>query len=74
MEGSPGNKVDIAKELGKGKGLIIGVPAAFSMFESSFWSHMQLAFPLLNGQPDYPLCEAVHTCLSHADGRGMMEQ
>ncbi|KAF2835191.1 AhpC/TSA family protein [Patellaria atrata CBS 101060] len=29
MEDSPGNKVDIAKEL-KGKGLIIGVPAAFS--------------------------------------------
>lgn len=30
MENSPGNKVSIAKEL-KGKGLIIGVPAAFSM-------------------------------------------
>lgn len=29
MENSPGNKVSIAKEL-KGKGLIIGVPAAFS--------------------------------------------
>jgi 2-Cys peroxiredoxin 5 len=29
MEGSPGNKVSIAKEL-KGKGLIIGVPAAYS--------------------------------------------
>ncbi|KAI6827576.1 peroxiredoxin [Hortaea werneckii] len=29
MEGSPGNKVSIADEL-KGKGLIIGVPAAFS--------------------------------------------
>ncbi|KAH7118861.1 AhpC/TSA family protein [Dendryphion nanum] len=28
-EGSPGNKVNIAKEL-KGKGLIIGVPAAYS--------------------------------------------
>lgn len=28
-EGSPGNKVNLAKEL-KGKGLIIGVPAAFS--------------------------------------------
>ena len=29
METSPGNKVNVAKEL-KGKGLIIGVPAAFS--------------------------------------------
>ncbi|KAH9827569.1 peroxiredoxin [Teratosphaeria destructans] len=29
-EGSPGNKVSIAKEAAKGKGLIIGVPAAFS--------------------------------------------
>ncbi|KAF2204943.1 AhpC/TSA family protein [Delitschia confertaspora ATCC 74209] len=29
MEGSPGNKVSLAKEL-KGKGLIIGVPAAYS--------------------------------------------
>ncbi|PSN64436.1 AhpC/TSA family protein [Corynespora cassiicola Philippines] len=29
MEGSPGNKVNLAKEL-KGKGLIIGVPAAYS--------------------------------------------
>lgn len=29
VEGSPGNKVSIAKEL-KGKGVIIGVPAAFS--------------------------------------------
>ena len=29
VEDSPGNKVSIAKEL-KGKGLVIGVPAAFS--------------------------------------------
>ncbi|KAF2195301.1 AhpC/TSA family protein [Zopfia rhizophila CBS 207.26] len=29
MEGSPGNKVSLAKEL-KGKGIIIGVPAAYS--------------------------------------------
>ncbi|KAL8930315.1 MAG: hypothetical protein Q9172_000023 [Xanthocarpia lactea] len=29
VEGSPGNKVNLAKEL-QGKGLIIGVPAAFS--------------------------------------------
>lgn len=31
VEGSPGNKVNLAKEL-KGKGLIIGVPAAFSTY------------------------------------------
>ncbi|PVH97289.1 Redoxin [Periconia macrospinosa] len=30
MEGSPGNKVNIADELKTGKGLIVGVPAAFS--------------------------------------------
>ena len=29
VEGTPGNKVNLANEL-KGKGLIIGVPAAFS--------------------------------------------
>jgi len=31
FEGSPGNKVNLAKELASGKGLVIGVPAAFSM-------------------------------------------
>ena len=30
FEDSPGNKVDLSKELASGKGLIIGVPAAFS--------------------------------------------
>lgn len=30
QEGSPGNKLSIAKELKKGKALIIGVPGAFS--------------------------------------------
>lgn len=34
VEDSPGNKVSIAKEL-KGKGVIIGVPAAFSKIVSS---------------------------------------
>ena len=32
MESSPGNKVNLAQELSIGKGLIIGVPAAFSKF------------------------------------------
>ncbi|KAH0159496.1 hypothetical protein KCU86_g19639, partial [Aureobasidium melanogenum] len=35
MEDSPGNKVSIPKLL-KGKGLIIGVPAAFSKIALSF--------------------------------------
>jgi len=30
VENTPGNKVNLAEVLGKGKGLIIGVPAAFS--------------------------------------------
>jgi hypothetical protein len=30
MESSPGNKVNLAHLLQKGKGLVIGVPAAFS--------------------------------------------
>lgn len=33
VENSPGNKVNLAKEI-KGKGVIIGTPAAFSM---SLW-------------------------------------
>jgi 2-Cys peroxiredoxin 5 len=31
VESSPGNKINLAKEL-KGKGIIVGVPAAFSTF------------------------------------------
>ena len=30
VEDSPGNKVNLSKELAQGKGVIIGVPAAFS--------------------------------------------
>lgn len=33
VEGSPGNKVNLAKEL-KGKGVIVGTPAAFSMYHT----------------------------------------
>lgn len=32
VEGSPGDKVNLSKELASGKGLIIGVPAAFSEY------------------------------------------
>jgi len=38
-EKEPGNKVDLSKELGSGKGLIIGVPAAFSTY-----SHLPITF------------------------------
>jgi 2-Cys peroxiredoxin 5 len=31
-EGNPGGKVNLREELAEGKGLIIGVPAAFSKF------------------------------------------
>lgn len=31
FEKEPGNKVNLAEEFGTGNGLIIGVPAAFSM-------------------------------------------
>ena len=34
VEGSPGDKVNLQRELASGKGLIIGVPAAFSMSTS----------------------------------------
>ena len=36
VEGSPGDKVNLSKELASGKGLIVGVPAAFSKSLSSF--------------------------------------
>ena len=35
QEGSPGNRFDLAEKLKEGKGLIIGVPAAFSTSLSS---------------------------------------
>lgn len=35
VEKSPGNKVSLAQELASGKGLIIGVPAAFSEWRSA---------------------------------------
>jgi 2-Cys peroxiredoxin 5 len=35
METSPGTKVNLARELARGKALIVGVPAAFSAFFSS---------------------------------------
>jgi hypothetical protein len=34
VEDSPGNLVDLRKEIGNEKALIIGVPAAFSMIQA----------------------------------------
>jgi hypothetical protein len=45
VENAPDNKVDLSKELASGKGLLIGVPAAFSMFADSITLHeSQFAF------------------------------
>ena len=56
VEGSPGNKVNLAKEL-KGKGIVIGVPAAFStspsipyINASTTCACWQRAFPLFGLQ------------------------
>ena len=34
VEGSPSDKVNLSKELASGKGVIVGVPAAFSEYQS----------------------------------------
>ena len=44
VEGSPGNKVNLAREL-KGKGLVIGVPAAFSTFDVNSWREVIKSSP-----------------------------
>ena len=51
VEDSPGNKVSIAKEL-RGKGLIIGVPAAFSPSCSAKHIPGYLNSPALKGAGD----------------------
>ncbi|OQO11579.1 hypothetical protein B0A48_03306 [Cryoendolithus antarcticus] len=47
MESSPGNKVTLSKELASGKGLVIGVPAAFSPSCSSTHIPGYLSHPSL---------------------------
>ncbi|OQO01819.1 hypothetical protein B0A48_12292 [Cryoendolithus antarcticus] len=47
MEASPGNKVTLSRELASGKGLIIGVPAAFSPSCSSTHIPGYLSHPSL---------------------------
>ncbi|KIW05586.1 uncharacterized protein PV09_03461 [Verruconis gallopava] len=49
MESSPGNKVNLAAELKSGKGLIIGVPAAFSPACSSSHVPGYINSPKLKG-------------------------
>jgi len=53
VEGKPDVKVDLSKELGSG--LIIGVPAAFSMWSSS------------QSSPLMPLCPSFSNCLNEGD-------
>jgi len=56
-ENSPGNKVNLAEELkGKGKGLIIGVPAAFSELPPSTSTSTNAAFLLPPSSP----CQSMH--------------
>ena len=46
VEDSPGNKVNLSKELTSGKGLIIGVPAAFCTLVIFFLSFFDVNFDL----------------------------
>jgi len=49
QEGSPGNKVDLAKEISNGKALIVGVPGAFSPSCSESHIPGYIAHPKLPG-------------------------
>ena len=67
VEGSPGDKVNLSKELASGKGLIIGVPAAYSKYIPSssklakLHSGPQLAIrPDCTDQSPGPACSATH--------------
>lgn len=44
-ETTPGTKINLEKELASGKGLIIGVPAAFSMSSRGYFIHHSLHLP-----------------------------
>lgn len=51
VEDSPGNKVNIAKEL-TGKGVIVGVPAAFSTLPSSnYYAHWSIQLTVQLNRP-----------------------
>lgn len=56
-ENSPGNKVNLASELAKGKGVIVGTPGAFSVFS--------LLSTLFSLPSIYPLCILLSYC--HTD-------
>lgn len=53
VENSPGNKVNLLKEL-KGRGVVIGVPAAFSI--ADFMFNLECTINCLPG----PACSATH--------------
>jgi 2-Cys peroxiredoxin 5 len=54
-EGSPGNKVNLAEEIGSGKALIIGVPAAFSKCCPSYRALPVTSYPVAPMQLDQAL-------------------
>ena len=65
VEGSPGDKVNLHKELASGKGLIIGVPAAFSklptyLLQQTVNKSPQSLDSCLNPITTGPSCSATH--------------
>ncbi|KAL9042760.1 MAG: hypothetical protein Q9180_000352 [Flavoplaca navasiana] len=60
VEGSPGNKVNLAKEL-QGNGLIVGVPAAFTSIDASPNFHGNSVVGSIHRLPPLgPACSASH--------------
>lgn len=64
VEGSPSDKVNLSKELASGKGLIVGIPAAFSEYLPPPQKHQSA--PAINVRrgltraPSGPSCSATH--------------
>lgn len=50
QESKPGNGVDIAKEIGSGDAVVIGVPAAFSMSSSFYLNCCPFDIGFVRGQ------------------------
>lgn len=65
VEASPGNRVNLAREI-KGKGLIIGTPAAFSMLSflrssiAQYTSFISMLYTLLTKTQIGPACSSSH--------------
>src|SRR5437016_1723639 len=66
METSPGNKVNLAHELARGKALIVGVPAAFSAYFCS-------SLPLFKTPPPGRRCGTSADKLCHRPGPACSE-